>query len=57
MVKKVFHEIFRRENLSDFFYIILGCIVQAVGMETPEKEADMEEAAAVETPAEEEQHE
>ena len=31
--------------------------VQAVGMETPEKEADMEEAAAVETPAEEEQHE
>ena len=32
MVKKVFHEIFRRENLSDFFYIILGCIVQAVGM-------------------------
>ncbi|MBR6088492.1 MAG: YitT family protein [Anaerolineaceae bacterium] len=32
MIKKIYREIFRRENLSDFFYIILGCIVQAVGM-------------------------
>lgn len=32
MIKKIFKEIFRRENLSDFLYIILGCIVQAVGM-------------------------
>ena len=32
MADKIIHEIFRRENLSDFLYIILGCIVQAVGM-------------------------
>lgn len=32
MIRKIFEEIFRRENLSDFLYIILGCIVQAIGM-------------------------
>ncbi|MBQ6517566.1 MAG: YitT family protein [Anaerolineaceae bacterium] len=32
MVRKIFGEIFRRENISDFLYIILGCIVQAIGM-------------------------
>lgn len=32
MAEKVFREIFRKENVSDFLYIIFGCIVQAVGM-------------------------
>lgn len=32
MIKKIFKEIFHKENIKDFIYIILGCIVQAVGM-------------------------
>ena len=32
MAKTIFREIFRKENISDFLYIILGCLVQAVGM-------------------------
>ena len=32
MTEKILREIFRKENLTDFLYIILGCIVQAVGM-------------------------
>ena len=32
MGKRVLREIFRKENLTDFLYIILGCIVQAIGM-------------------------
>lgn len=32
MMKKVFHEIFNRESAWDFLLIILGCLIQAVGM-------------------------
>ena len=32
MIQNIFKEIFRKENIKDFLYIILGCIVQAVGM-------------------------
>lgn len=32
MIKKIFREIFQKENIKDFLYIILGCVVQAVGM-------------------------
>lgn len=32
MARKILQEIFRRENIKDFCFIILGCIIQAFGM-------------------------